>query len=212
MHNRILALLALGMLAASVWLLTPGVAQPPAPTVTAAPVVPAGRSAVAVVNVPQVFRDSKELKVLNASFKSQAEELKKNIDNRTKVLTDREAEIKKTLDADSKDYKERMKDLQTEWVKIRVETEEKQKDMVAEHQRLTEQFYSKMSTVISKIAQPDGYDVVLYKEDYAVKDARSPEELLDMIRQRKVLYDSARADITKQVVDKLDAEYATAPK
>jgi Skp family chaperone for outer membrane proteins len=203
MRSRAAILAVLGAVLAGIWLTMPGVAQQPAP---------ASRSPVAVVNIPQVFRHSREIQSLNESFKARADQMSKDIESQSRIIVDRENEIKVRFSSDGRDYKDRMQTVLSERIGLRISTEEKQAEMLRVHQRRTEEFYAKVMGVVQSLAQSEGYDLILYREDYEVKNARDPEELLEMIRQRKVLYESARADITKRVLDKLDADFAASAK
>ena len=195
-HSHVLAVLMVCLIATGCWLLSPGQAQP-APA--------AGRSAIGVLNVPQIFRDSREFKAMTAQFEQRATQLKSNADAQEKALADRAEDIRRRFQPDTKDYQDRMRELLTERIRYRVTLEVESKDMLLEHQRLTEAFYSKLCRVVDDIAREQGFDVVLYREEFQTRSAQGSEELLAMIRQRKILYCSTRADITDTVLKRLDA-------
>lgn len=207
MRNRLAYLIVVGLLATGYWLLTPGSADP-----AASPAPAGGRNIVAVVSVPQVFRDSKEIRSVYDEFKKRADALKTEVDNRSKLLGEREEDVRKKFAEDSKDFKDRMREIVSERINLRVSMEEKRQDLVSQHQARTADFYGRMSKVIETLARGDGFDVVLYKEEMTIKDAKSPDELLAMMRERKILYNTARADITATVIEKLDLDWSASPK
>jgi len=65
--------------------------------------------------------------------------------------------------------------------------------------------------VVEKIAAQDGYDIVLYRDEFE-PILTDPEAVREQIRSRKVLYCSPRADITAIVLDKLNADYRAQPR
>jgi len=201
-RSQILTLLGVGLVATGYWLLSPGQAQP---------ATPPAHSLTGVVNVPELFRDSQEMKTLDAEGRKRAENLKTNADKQTAALAAQEKDIREKFEPTTKAFKDRMRDLLTERIRFRVTMEEQRNDMLIEQQSRSEAFYAKIGKVVETLARDDGLDVVLFMSEPNLKSARNSEELLAMIGDRKVVYHSARADITAKVLERLDADFA-APK
>jgi Skp family chaperone for outer membrane proteins len=197
---HLMTLATVGLAASTWWLLSPGQAQP----------APAARAVVAVVNVPVVFRDSESIKASRKDVEERAKHIKADAEAQQKTLIDREKSIRDKFNPESKDYGDQMRELLTERIRHRVELEERGIDLQLEQQRVTTAFYGKINKCVEDCARENGYEVVLYTEDFEFNKALSLEDLLAMIRQHRVMYSRVGADITREVIKRLDA-MASAP-
>ncbi len=77
----------------------------------------------------------------------------------------------------------------------------------AEHQAWAETLYTKLLEEVEKIAQAEGVDLILNK-DQSPLNTRKLSDLLEVIRGRKVLYSTAELDLTDKVLDSLNQRYA----
>jgi Skp family chaperone for outer membrane proteins len=199
---HVMTLLAVGLAASAWWLLSPSQAQP----------APAGsRAVVAVVNVPSVFRDSEAIKASRKDVEDRVKHIKADAEAQQKTLIDREKGIRDKYNPDSKDYKDQMRELLTERIRQRVTLEEQGIDLQLDQQRTTASFYGKINKCVEDVARENGYEIVLYTEDFEFNKAQSLEDLLAMIRQHRVMYNRVGADITREVLKRLDAMAAAAP-
>lgn len=197
-RSNLLMLLIIAAAAAGFWMLSPTHAQHAAGS---------ARNSVAIVNVPLVFRSCKETTAMNRDLEAKTRQVQANMDAQAGRLKKMEEDIRQNFAPDSKDFNDKMRELLAERIRMRVTVEEQQRDIIIEQQMRAEAFYAKINRHVQAIALADGFDIVLFHEDFAPKDAQGPEQLLDMIRQHKVIYNSPRADITKPVIDRLDADF-----
>ena len=193
---HVMTLVTVGLLASGWWLLSPGQAQQ-APA--------AARAVVAVVNVPIVFRDSDTIKASRKDVEERAKHIKADAETQQKTLIDREKSIRDKFNPDSKDYRDQMRELLTERIRQRVALEEQGIDLQLDQQRVTASYYGKINKCVEDIARENGFEIVLYTEDFEFNKALSLEDLLGMIRQHRVMYSRVGADISREVIKRLDS-------
>jgi Skp family chaperone for outer membrane proteins len=73
----------------------------------------------------------------------------------------------------------------------------------------TWEVYQSILKTITQVAEANGVDVVLYLDDFE-PNLQDTQELLAQIRQRKTLHVSPQVDLTKQVLERFDADYRKA--
>jgi Skp family chaperone for outer membrane proteins len=202
-RSNLYTLLLVSAVAAGFWLLQPTHADP-APA--------AGRNNIAVVNIPLIFRSSKETIAMNKELEERTRQIEANTRSQADKLKKMDEDIRALVDKNGPDFKDKMRALTVERIRMDVTLREEQWDLMTSQQLRAEKFYGRIIETIQSIAVADGYDVVLFDEDVDVSEAKSPEQLLAKVRQRKVLYNSARSDITKKVLDRLDVEFVDVPK
>lgn len=87
----------------------------------------------------------------------------------------------------------------------------KQADMSRKIGIWTARIYGEINVAIAEVAQRDGYDVVLYHDEFN-PGAFDPEQLQDQIARRRVLYVSPGSDLTRTVIEALNNKYRNAPR
>ncbi len=197
--GRILVAVLMAMVLSGFWILSPGQAQQQGN----------GFLTVAVVNLPQIFKQAKEIDDLKAQFQAKQDSLEKEAAirrDRIKALKDARDQFK----VDHPNWKKKNQELMVENIELRVWMEEAQNNLLTQHNLQTEQFYDKTMSAIETIARAEGVHIVLYKESYDVKAPRL-DELLEKIRQRKVLYNSAQSELTDKVLIRLNGDYKPQP-
>ena len=160
---------------------------------------------VAVVDIVKVFNDYNRTKQINERLNKEQLDLQ----NQRKQKLDRVEALKSQLDSlhpDSKDYYQRQKELLEISIDLKNFTEIKAEEVKREFRVLTEDIYSEMLKTIETVAKEEGYDIVLYLDLTDIHGDTFPD-LLEKIRERKVLYSSKNIDITQNVLDSLNQAY-----
>ncbi|MCG3179900.1 MAG: hypothetical protein BIFFINMI_02250 [Phycisphaerae bacterium] len=166
----------------------------------------AGGHVVGVVDVAQIIAQARELQDAKVQLTDEQGKLEAEVNTRRTRLQQMEDALKK-LKPEQPDFNDKQDELVRELTRFRVEIEERKKALVLKHLLYTAGFYKKLNDAIADIAKAKGLDVVLYKESYTEVNADSIEEMYAKIQQRKVLYNSARCDLTPEVLNRLNRYY-----
>lgn len=87
----------------------------------------------------------------------------------------------------------------------------KQAEMSREVAVWTAQLYRDINAKIAEIAERDGYDVVVMKQEFQRRSA-DPQQVQGQIESRKVLYVKPAADITQIILNAVNEDYRQQPR
>jgi Skp family chaperone for outer membrane proteins len=188
------------VLAGAGWLASPA-ARAQAPAV-AKPKVPV----VAVVDVKKVVDAVKENLQIQAEMQSIKETLESEAGARQKELKKLQDDLG-MLAADSREYQLKTEDLEQKVVNFNAWLEFQKRKLEREKVLRWELLYRHLTDAISRCAQQNTVDLVLFKEP--MPDFRSPDQrdVVAAIQNRKVLYATDDLDLTAQVIQMMDNEY-----
>ncbi|MFH1021940.1 MAG: OmpH family outer membrane protein [Planctomycetota bacterium] len=157
---------------------------------------------VGVVDLDKVFKTYKHSIELN-------DQLKKWIDGEKDKRTALENEIKKLeqelqdLNPTSKSHESKAEDLYRKQVQLTA-TLTSLKDVVEMKQmKYTAVVYEEVRAEVKKMAEDEGYDLVLFTNATGVQGQRI-QGLVDEIKQRTVLYHRPQMDATDALLDRLN--------
>ena len=177
-----------------------------APQAQAAP-APATGLNIAVVNVSKILTDCKEYADHEKQTAQKGEQIKAKLEQLSKEIESLQKEIEVALEPGSAEYLERLQ----EWINKRAlyqaYSDGQKQVLEAEHQAWAETLYTKLLEEVEKIAQAEGIDLILNK-DQSPLNTRKLSDLLEVIRGRKVLYSTTELDLTDKVLDSLNQRYA----
>ena len=159
-------------------------------------------SKVAIVDVTKVLQNSQKHKQWQDKMSEQENQMKGEFQKAKEELD----VLQKNLDllkVGSKDYIDAMKEFLDKKSLLEAKDKFYQEKVNMEMQQWTENLYSQLLDVTSKIAQKKGVDVVLAQEEL---DFPSPSlrDFMLSIRTKKVLYCNSQIDITAEVLAALD--------
>jgi Skp family chaperone for outer membrane proteins len=86
-----------------------------------------------------------------------------------------------------------------------------QTDVSREVALWTARVYKDISEMVGQIAEQEGYNVVLYHEQFTPRGS-DPQTIREQIANRKVIYVSPSADLSQLVLDALNAKYRSEPR
>jgi Skp family chaperone for outer membrane proteins len=86
-----------------------------------------------------------------------------------------------------------------------------QGDMTREIGLWTTRIYDDINTTIAEVAQREGFDIVLFHDEFRPRGL-DPEVIQEQIARRRVLYVSPSADLTQLVLDALNTKFRAQPK
>jgi len=163
-------------------------------------------TAVATVNVQEVFNNLKEKTSLEAQMQSRTEQLQQQEQQRRQSIE----QLRQDLDVlapGSDAYQQKEQELQQKVIDLQVWTQFKQQQMRVERGLQVEGLYRRTLNTVQRIAQDNGYDLVLFEEQEPDFNYENPQQLLTVIQMRKVLYASDQISITDQVIQRMNNEY-----
>jgi Skp family chaperone for outer membrane proteins len=171
---------------------------------------PAQPTAIATVDVVTIFEQLQELKDLEA-------QLDKNKNSRQAQLDEVSNQLK-TIGADleamakgTDEYKEKVREAMEKQAVIKARSDALNQILSIDRGNMTRDLFGKVNDAISRIADREGYDVVLFDDSsFVVPEGVPYQDVQRAIVTRSLLYRNDSIDITKQVVDLMNNEY-TAP-
>ena len=163
-------------------------------------------TAVAVVDVQQVFNTIKERTQMRAELQDRAQKLEQQEKSRRQKIE----QLRQQLNAQAPGtaaYKDTQDKLRKSAIERQVWVKFQQRQLNLERGLLVEKLYRRVLDTVGKIASERGFDLVLYKSGDPDFQYQKPEQLLSQIAVRKVLYAEDGTDITDQVVQRLNNEF-----
>lgn len=73
------------------------------------------------------------------------------------------------------------------------------------------QMYKDIVLAAEQLSVANGYDMVIYKDEFELPANLDPQAIRDQIRARKLIYANPAIDITNQIIEKLNGEYRSKP-
>jgi Skp family chaperone for outer membrane proteins len=179
--------------------------------------LPAGAEAqvkVGVVRPAKIFQDMQETKELRARIEQEEAGVKKTGEDKAANIRKLEGELSQ-LRRDSASFNE--KSLQLRNAKIEAESWGKMTGMDIENAQKAQtlELFKKIQAAIAEVAKGKGVDLVL--ADVAGDlpenvDNINKQQFTQFLGQKNVWYTSDAADLTNDVLAKLDADFKTAAK
>jgi Skp family chaperone for outer membrane proteins len=162
-------------------------------------------TSVAVVDIVKLFNEYQRTKEINDRLTKQQQDLQTQRKQKLDRIDALKAELE-NFHPDSKDYYERQKELLKLSIELDSYSRVTAEEIKREFQVLTEDIYKEMTAAIEAVAKEAGYELVLFVDKMEIKGDTFPT-LLENIRQRKVLYNAPRLDITDSVLDYINQDY-----
>lgn len=181
---------------------------------TAAPLMAADATRVAVANTARIFSEMQELKDLRAKLQSEQKLLSGvNQERRDKLIALKAA--RDALKSDSPQYQEKNAEL----LKASIEYETWGKMNEADIQRgqklQMRRLFEKIEQAVTEVAKQKGFDLVLTDQHPDLPDDLDQinlDQLRNLINSRNVLYAGEKIDISNDVLALLDARYRAGAK
>ena len=163
-------------------------------------------TAVAVVDLEQVFEQSKEKMQFDADQRTAREAIQKAAEDKQKAAEAMKADLD-TLAPGTPAHQQKQQELELAAVEFQAWSQYEQLKLNREAAVRIEGLYRKSIESIDRMAQEAGYDLVLYREAQGKFQYENIQQLLQQIGFRKVLYANDAIDITDQVVQRMNNEF-----
>lgn len=168
----------------------------------------AGR--VVAVDVARVFQEYQRQKDLLEEMNTKQEQLQKENQARREAIDALQATTDR-MNPNDPLYTSKVRELLQMQIEYKNWFDLTQADMAREVGVWTAKIYEEIVASVSDMANKEGIDLVLYKEDF-----RPGSYAVDNVRQaivnRKVLFAGPAADPSQALIDKLNAAYRAMPK
>ncbi len=169
---------------------------------------PRTRATVVVAcDIRQIFRDYQKAKDLMSKMRQRQEALQEEAKAR-QVGIDSQQKILSGFAPGSPQYKKALADLQKRMIDREVWTRVQEQTLMQDHILQTKLMRSDIIKVITTLSTQRGFDIVV-QMNADDGDARTPQELIAQIANKKVLYASDKVNITPLVISELNRAYTT---
>lgn len=166
---------------------------------------PAEDTTVGVVNVNTLIAKSAKNTAYQAEIQKRAAQLKLEAEQKQKKINLLRSDLDVIANAEARAKKEReiikaIAELQA-WNQIQ------QTYLQRDQQTFLVEIYGEIDKTVAKVAQREGYDMVVM--DVATPDfgKLSPEQLLQFMGGRQVIYRSEKVDLTQVVLAQMDLDF-----
>ena len=168
-------------------------------------------TAVAVVDWTRVMRGLEERAAIEQRFQSKLQELRDEGQQRQERIQRLQQELQGPLGQAAEDFHEKQAELQEAAMEHEVWAQFQQRQVQVEMAREVDRMYRKMLDMVDEIAQDIGYDIVMnYQAEPQFRldgSTSAPQALEQQIRMRSVIYAAETADITEQVVQRMNTAF-----
>jgi len=162
-------------------------------------------TAMAVVDIQDVFNGCKEKTTIDADVTQAIEKLNQEIEDGKLQIRQLQADLE-LLRAGEPAYEQKRQQIGKRLVELKV-AEEFGKQRIGREQMIRyESLYRTMRSTCAEVAKAGGYDLVLYRESKKLQ-YQNFAQLVNQIAGRKVLYASEQLDITDPVLLKMNTQW-----
>ena len=171
-------------------------------------------SKIAVIKPAKVFQDMQETKELRTKMESEGRVLKQTSDEKGAKIQRLQGELQQ-LKYGSPSYSEKNRELRLAQIDAKAWQETTQVDLETNEKQMTLALFKKIEAAIDEVAKAKGIELVL--ADVAGDlpesvDGVNKQQFTQFLSQKNVWYATGAADITNDVLAKLDAEFKSADK
>ncbi|MCX5661670.1 MAG: OmpH family outer membrane protein [Planctomycetota bacterium] len=164
-------------------------------------------TAVAAIDVEKVFNSLREKTQIEAELNARKDKIAQELQDKSKDLKSLQDDLG-VLNAANAAFKKKQEELERKAFELKVWQEWQNAAFMRESGLQTASLYRKIVASAGKVAKENGYDMVVYREGEPELNPAKPEDIKQMIRNRKVLWAADDIDVTEQVTTAMNIEYA----
>jgi Skp family chaperone for outer membrane proteins len=174
----------------------------------AAPVPPAATTVV-TIDLEEVIKGMKEREDKEKSLKDRQAEYQTKIDQLASDAKSEKSKVENMTDTPEKITA--AKALREKIIRAEFEKQYAERLLGEMKGEMMRELYTKISEATKRLAKQNGYHLVLSNDQNVPVGTGDPDAVLRAIALRRVMYAHPDLDITKEVVDFLNNEYAAGP-
>ena len=167
---------------------------------TAANALQARPTAVAVVDLQHTFESLKQQQQIRADLKTRQEQLRQQQDEKRKAVNTLQADLD-LLAEGSAAYQQKAAERDKAVIDLQVWQEYESRKLRIDEQLMIEQLFRDAQQTIERVAQDNGFDVVLYKNQVINMQGGQNQQTLNI---RIVAWNSEAVDLTDQVIQRMN--------
>lgn len=165
----------------------------------------AGKTAVAVVNINDLIAKSQKNVDYQAALKKRRAELQAAAEKKQNAINVMRQDLDVIPNAVERQKKE--SEIIKAMAEYRAWNQIQQQFLVRDQQTFLVDIYSEIGTTVEAVAKREGYDVVLLDAPTPDFEKLNPEQLVQVIGGRQVIYRSERVDLTKVVLEQMNLNH-----
>lgn len=163
-------------------------------------------NAVAVVRLDKVFDNLKQMQKFKAEETSRREQLQAELKSRQEKLQTQQADLD-MLTPGTPGFIQAQEELTRAAIELQVWSQFEQQKLARDAGLQFESLYRDTLGAIGRVAEANGFDLVLYAETEPEFRYENLQQLLTQMSVRKVLYAKEALDVTDQVVQQMNNEF-----
>ncbi len=167
---------------------------------------PADKTAVAVLNLQDVLGQLNENNAFQADITAKNGQIQAELTRRQNAVQQMQNDLE-LLDADSDAYKQKEDQIFDALIELRTWQSIQEQRNILEQRTHLANLYRKIVQAGAAIAEQRGFDLVLLDTQVPDLDRLNPEQLLNAIATRKVLYHTDEVEITRGVIERMNTEW-----
>lgn len=157
---------------------------------------------IGVVSIRRAFESSKRNTQWQADMERDSKKIVAELEKLSAEITAVRADME-TRKPGSSDYLNLMRETMEKSASLEAKEKFYQQDLTMKEQRWTETLYLRVLEAASKVAQEQGLDLVLAKDENKFPAANA-NELMLIIKTSKIMYSNDEVDVTDAVIAMLD--------
>lgn len=165
----------------------------------------AARTAVAVVNVAELIAKCKK----NQDFQAEAQKRQVQLRQEQKARESKINQLRTDLDlvANAAERQKKEREITKALFEFQAWQQIEQQNLLRDQRTFLVELYGEIDQAVAAIAVREGYDLVLFDTPSPDFDNLNPEQLVQVIGNRRVVYRSEKINLTNIVLEKLDLDH-----
>jgi Skp family chaperone for outer membrane proteins len=165
----------------------------------------AEKTAVAVVNVAELIAQSQKNKDFQAEVQKRQVKLQQEQKSKQNAINQMRLDLELVGNTAERQKKER--EITKALFEFQAWQQIEQQNLLREQRMFLVELYGEIDVAVAGVAQKAGYDLVLFDTPTPDFDNLNPDQLVQVIGNRRVVYRSEKVNLTPQVLAKLDIDY-----
>ncbi len=165
----------------------------------------AEKTAVAVVNVAELIAKCQKNQDFQANAQKRQVQLRQEQKDRETKINQLRTDLDLVANAAERQKKER--EITKALYEFQAWQQIEQQNLLRDQRTFLIELYGEIDQAVAAIAQREGYDLVLFDTPTPDFDNLTPEQLVQVIGNRRVVYRSEKINITPIVLEKLNLDH-----
>lgn len=169
---------------------------------------PAQPTAIATIDIVDVFEQLKERTVLEEQLKNRVQTRQAQLDEINERIKGIQADLETTLKPGTDQYKERVREFMEQRAVAEARRTALQQIISIDQGAMRRSLYTKIQAAISKISERDGIDIVVLDDSaFPIPEDAADTDVYRSIITKGIIYRHDAVDITQRVITQMNNEY-----